>query len=335
MSFNDYESTRQKNVESNRTILRNLGLLTTRRSSSPSRKSTTKRRRQLSKPSEATRSSARLAAASASARRSSSFSSISSSPPQKRLSTSVHARKKRQSTRPSTSAQDRSALSKGQEKDVEAIVRGWTAWSSSASPPTRDEEGTFHFSDFPVFQPNKSPAEIIHEGAFGGSYFRPLYSKHLAIVVRDDWRDTLSPGWLTADFDVDRYLTSETYDPGINKFGVVCGNSIEEWEANGWIAHDYDVRGWFQWYCRFFRGRRCDDDQRQVDRWARCAGLKGRWKRVLLKQYLQRGIRHVMDEEGGEGGEGGEVSPVVSQTCLHWAWEVKQGDLDEIWEHGF
>ncbi|KAL9618391.1 MAG: hypothetical protein Q9160_006899 [Pyrenula sp. 1 TL-2023] len=335
MSLNDYEITRQKNIENNRIILNNLGLLTAQRSSSSSQKGITKRRQQPSKPSEATRSSARLAAAAVPARRSPSLSPVSSSPRQQRLPTKAHSRKKPQSTRPSTSVQDPSSSSKRQGKDIDTIVGGWTTWSPSAPPPTRDEEGTFHFPDFAVFQPNKSPAEIIHEGAFGGSYFRPLHSKRLDIIVRDDWRDTLDTEWLTADLDVDRYLISETYEPQINKFGVACGNSIEEWEANGWIAHDYDVRGWFQWYCRFFRGRRCDDDQRQVDRWARCVGQKGRWKRVLLKQYLKRGIRHVMDEEGGEGGEGGEVSPVVSQTCFHWAWEVKQGDLDDIWENGF
>lgn len=41
---------------------------------------------------------------------------------------------------------------------------------------------------------------------------------------------------------------------------------MEEWEDAGWIDHEYDVRGWFQWCCRFWMGRRCEDDERQV--WA-------------------------------------------------------------------
>jgi hypothetical protein len=81
-------------------------------------------------------------------------------------------------------------------------------------------------------------------------------------------------------------------------------------------------------------GRRCEDDERQVGRWQRCVGNKGRFRRTLLKQYLQRGVRSVNDEEGGEGGEGGEVSPIISQTCLQWAYEIKQEELDDIWANG-
>ena len=133
---------------------------------------------------------------------------------------------------------------------------------------------------------------------------------------------------------MEKYLTSTEYDPEINKFGVSCGQSIEEWEAAGWIAHDYDVRGWFQWYCRFFLGRRCDDDERQVGRWARCVGEKGRWRRMLLKKYVAAGVRSVMDDgdEDEEEESGRRLSPVVHQTCHHWAWEVRQGVLDGMWE---
>lgn len=332
MNPNDIESTRQKNIESNRALLRNLGLQAAELPSSPPlRNRPKKKQRQVPKSTGSTRSSTRLAAAASS--KSSRLVSGSSPSPSQLALKSASARKKRPGSRPSISTQHPVPSPKRELDDVDTVVRGWSTWSPSAPLPTRDEEGTFHFLDFPVFQPNKSPSEILHEGAFGGSYFRPLFSKRLGIIVQDDWRDTVSPEWL-ADLAVDLYLTREIYDPLTNKHGVGCGQSIEEWEANGWIAHDYDVRGWFQWYCRFFRGRRCEDDQRQVDRWARCVGAKGRWKRVLLKQYLQRGIRHVMDEEGGEGGQGGEVSPVVSQTCLHWAWEVRQHDLDHIWENG-
>ncbi|KAH6705275.1 hypothetical protein BKA61DRAFT_493041, partial [Leptodontidium sp. MPI-SDFR-AT-0119] len=51
--------------------------------------------------------------------------------------------------------------------------------------------------------------------------------------------------------------------------------SIEEWEAAGWINHTYPVRGLFQWYCRFFMGRRCGDDERQISRWKKCASAMG------------------------------------------------------------
>ncbi|CAJ2506768.1 Uu.00g079540.m01.CDS01 [Anthostomella pinea] len=167
---------------------------------------------------------------------------------------------------------------------LETIMAGWTSWTPSALPPTRDIEGNYHFESHPTFTPNKSPEAINREGCFGGSYWRPLYSRHLRTTISDDWRE-LPESWV-AGLSVERYLTSESYDPEVNKYGVACGQSIEEWEAAGWIAHDYDVRGWFQWYCRFWLGRRCDDDERQI----------------ILKKYVQKGIRSVTDE-GDELGD--------------------------------
>ncbi|KAJ9625799.1 hypothetical protein H2203_004562 [Taxawa tesnikishii (nom. ined.)] len=212
--------------------------------------------------------------------------------------------------------------------DLESVRAGWTSWRPTAAPPTRDENGTFHFESHPAFLPNKSPAEVLAEGAFGGSYYRPLYSKSLRTTVRDDWKE-LPEEWLR-DLNVDKYLANPEYDADVNKFKVKCGQSIEEWEANGWIAHDFDVRGWFQWYTRFWLGRRCDDDDRQVSRWAKCVGQTGRWRRMLLKKYMQAGVKSVADE----GDDEEEVSPVMHQTCHHWAWEVRQDVLDEVWKHG-
>ena len=215
-------------------------------------------------------------------------------------------------------------------KDVETLRSGWASWTSTAPPPTRDEDSNFHFEDQPTFTPNKSPEEMIHEGCFGGSYFRPLYSRKLGITVSDDWREL--PGSWISRLDVESWLTSPTYDPDINKYKVSCGQSIEEWEFAGWINHTYDVRGWFQWYCRFFMGRRCEDDERQVSRWRKCVGETGRWRRMLLKKYVALGIREVFDD--GEDEEQADVSPVMHQTCHHWAFEVRQNVLDTYWRTG-
>lgn len=214
--------------------------------------------------------------------------------------------------------------------DAEELRIAWSRWTPVGAPPTRDEYGTFHFSDEPTFTPNKSPEEVLREGAFGGSYFRPYRSRKLGIVVEDDWRE-LPSSWVQG-LDVQRYLTSSTYDPDANKFKVACGQSIEEWEAAGWIAFNFDIRGWFQWYCRFFMGRRCEDDQRQVSRWRKCVGETGRWRRALLKKYGQMGVREVWDDGAEE--EVKEVSPVMHQTCHHWAWEVRQHTLDDFWRNG-
>jgi len=170
---------------------------------------------------------------------------------------------------------------------------------------------------------------MLREGCFGGSYFRSLYSKTLGTTIQGDW-DDLPADWI-AGLNVKKYLTSPAYDPEVNKYKVACGQSIEEWEAAGWINHTYDVRGWFQWYCRFFLGRRCDDDDRQISRWRKCVGETGRWRRMLLKKYVQLGVRSVADEEGDEEME---VSPVMHQTCHHWAFEVRQEVLEEYWTSG-
>ena len=64
-------------------------------------------------------------------------------------------------------------------------------------------------------------------------------------------------------------------------------------------------------------------------------GEKGRWRRVLLKKYVAAGVRNVMDDGEDEMEDGGKgLSPVVHQTCHHWAWEVRQGVLDEAWGSG-
>lgn len=207
------------------------------------------------------------------------------------------------------------------------LLASWSSWTPSAPPPTRAEAGVFHFDSHPDFTPNKSPAEVLREGAFGGSYFRPLFSKKLGFTVADD-----CPFSLKAGLDASYYLDSPTYNPEANKFKVACGQSIEQWEANGWINHEFDVRGWFQWYCRFFAGRRCPDDDRQVSRWKKCVGSTGRWRRMLLKKYVSSGVRTVWDD--GEDEDAPEVSPVMHQTCHHWAFEVTQDVLDEYWRTG-
>ena len=199
--------------------------------------------------------------------------------------------------------------------DIESIRAGWTTWEPAASLPNRDENAIFHFEGHENFIPNKSPEEMIREGSFGGSYWRPIRSRRLGTTVADDYLE-LPKSWYSG-LDVEKFLTSSTYDPETNKYKVASGQTIEEWEAAGWISHTYDVRGWFQWYCRFYMGRRCEDDERQISRWRKCVGETGRWRRMLLKKYVSMGIREVFDD--GEDEEQNDVSPVMHQTCHHWA----------------
>ncbi|TRX91255.1 hypothetical protein FHL15_007860 [Xylaria flabelliformis] len=326
-----YEARRLENIKRNEGLVKDLGLqgelVSQPKKGLPSHRVTSRepasKRRKL-QSSQPTRASARIANASTRPSYTEDKEEPSLIGRQPRRKTSSLQQQATEPT-PQKSPGPRS------DQDLEALKAGWSSWTPSAPPPTRDDEGNYHFDSHPMFTPNKSPEAIIREGSFGGSYWRPLYSRHLRTTISDDWRE-LPESW-TDGLSVERYLTSDTYDPEVNKYGVACGQSIEEWEAAGWIAHEYDVRGWFQWYCRFWLGRRCEDDERQISRWRKCVGETGRWRRILLKKYVQNGIRTVTDEDD-EVDEKRDVSPVVHQTCHHWAWEVRQEALDQFWSNG-
>ena len=325
--MNDYEAVRNRNIARNKALIQNLGIKSSGDNTTfkKTAKPPASKKRKLTHPSEPTRTSARIALAltqpSYDEERELSPSSSSSTRRRPQRKRSLPATKVTASTGDSTLTTS--------APNIDSLRAGWTSWETVAPAPTRENiTGIFHFESHPGFTPNKSPAEMLREGAFGGSYFRPLHSSKLGITIVDDWKE-LPSEWIEG-LNLITYLTNPTYDPDVNKYKVSCGQSIEQWEQNGWIDHTHDVRGWFQWYCRFYRGRRCDDDERQVSRWAKCVGERGRWRRALLKKYKQLGIRDVMSL-GDDDDDGNDVSPVVHQTCHHWAFEVRQGVLDDFW----
>ena len=331
---NSVEEQRLENIRRNRALLNDLGLHRDPDLDLPKQRAATSRpakKRKLEIASQPSRSSARIALAPVKPAYGDTDEADDREASQRRTKTSKSGAKiKHERQWPSQPPTVDTPSSQLPQKDVEGLQKGWTDWKSVAPPPSRDEDSTFHFADQPLFLPNKSPEEMIREGCFGGSYFRPLYSRKLGITIADDWRE-LPTDW-TLGLDVDRWLVSPEYNPDVNKYKVSCGQSIEEWEAAGWIDHQHDVRGWFQWYCRFFMGRRCDDDDRQVGRWRKCVGETGRWRRMLLKKYVALSIREVFDD--GEDEDEVEVSPVMHQTCHHWAFEVRQNVLDDYWKTG-
>jgi hypothetical protein len=100
----------------------------------------------------------------------------------------------------------------------------------------------------PEFFPELTPKQMLELGVFGGKYMT-------------DCRAEFPRSWFAH-----AKLCSERHDPALNCFAVNASQALSEWRKKGWIYHE-DPRGWFQWYCRYFMGRRCPDDRRQIRRW--------------------------------------------------------------------
>ena len=169
------------------------------------------------------------------------------------------------------------------------------------------------------FHPNRTPEEVLRAGSFGGTYFRTIASAVTNVKYNPTsvLKDSVEKEWITG-LDKSSMLTSATYDKSINKFGVKCGGSLGMWESSGWIA-DSDPYGWFQWYCRFYSGRRCSDDARQISRWCKSAGLKGRFRSQLCNKILAAGTT----------ANDTTISPVIRQTLLHWGLEITEDVLEK------
>ena len=93
------------------------------------------------------------------------------------------------------------------------------------------------------FAPNKTPIEIIKEGAFGGTCFRDIYSSINVKWYRNSWKEFD----FLRDIDPKLYL-SNYYDTNVNKYKIKCGTSLRFWEHKGCIC-EQEPYGWFQWYC--------------------------------------------------------------------------------------
>ena len=174
------------------------------------------------------------------------------------------------------------------------------------------------FKDYPEFKPNLSPKEIFKMGAFGGTYYRGIYSsitdkKYKGKNVIKEFPKSWFQG-----LDIDEMVISSNYDKKINKYKVKSGSSLEEWENNGWM-NKVDPYGWFQWYCRFYMGRRTSDDRRQIDRWLKLAGPDGRFRRRLMNMIIKKKSKY----------NDYLISPVIRQVLLHWGYELTSNDLNQ------
>jgi hypothetical protein len=138
----------------------------------------------------------------------------------------------------------------------------------------------------PDFDPELTPRQMLEMGIFGGKYMT-------------DCRDEFPASW----FQKAR-LCAQRHDEKLNFFGVNASKPLSYWEEKDWIHLD-DPRGWFQWYCRYYMGRRHTDDERQIKRW----------------RAMTRHIAQVT-----KNCSRGDLScrPRQRQALLHWAYDSRR-----------
>ena len=153
------------------------------------------------------------------------------------------------------------------------------------------------------FNPNKSPIEIIKEGAFEGTYFRDIYSNVNGKSYKNSWKE-----FKELENIKPKYYSSNFYDAKINKYGVKCGTSLRSWENKDWI-NPIDPYRWFQWYFRYCLGRQSNDDERQIKRWK---GIVSRFKGILVRLIKNKSAK--FDDYS--------ISPKIRQILLHWGYEL-------------
>ncbi len=137
----------------------------------------------------------------------------------------------------------------------------------------------------PEFKPELTPKQMLELGIFNGNYAGYDYKEFPA-----DWTAHARLG--------------EKEDPKLNYFEVSASQPLKVWQEKGWIYKD-DPRGWFQWYCRYYYGRRLpEEDKRQIARWKAIRRHIGQ-----VKKYCSPGDVTCRRKQ--------------RQALLHWAYDSR------------
>lgn len=137
-----------------------------------------------------------------------------------------------------------------------------------------------------IFTPDLTPQQMLELGVFGGHYF-------------EGEQDEFPAEWFA------HARLSDVHDPKCNYFASDASQSRQEWERKGWIYPE-DPRGWFQWYCRYYYGRRIpEEDARQIKRWSQ------------MRRHVTQILGHCAP---------GDITcrPRQRQALLHWAYDSRQ-----------
>lgn len=136
------------------------------------------------------------------------------------------------------------------------------------------------------FKPELSPKQMLALGVFGGKYMT-------------DCRKEFPESWFLG-----AKLSPQKYDARLNFFKVRASQPLKEWRRRDWIDPQ-DPRGWFQWYCRYYFGRRSKDDERQIKRW------KAIGRHIAqLKKHCEKGDINCRKRQ--------------RQALLHWAIDSRK-----------
>jgi len=141
-----------------------------------------------------------------------------------------------------------------------------------------------HFD--PLFTPDLTPAQMLAMGIFGGKYLT-------------DCKNEFPKEWF-----VNAKLSPEKSNPKLNYFGISASQSLAEWRHKDWI-HPDDPRGWFQWYCRYYLGRRHEDDIRQIKRWK------------AIKRHISQIKKNCIPYDE-------DCRRKQRQAVLHWAYDSRK-----------
>jgi hypothetical protein len=138
------------------------------------------------------------------------------------------------------------------------------------------------------FNPDLTPKEMLEIGVFGGKYMT-------------DCRDEFPNSWFKK-----AKLCPEKHDPELNYFKINASQSLSYWQKKGWINDSHDPRGWFQWYCRYYMGRRLkEEDQRQINRWKQI-------RRHIAQITINCPTKDLT------------CRPKQRQAVLHWAYDSRK-----------
>lgn len=136
-----------------------------------------------------------------------------------------------------------------------------------------------------TFTPSFTPSEMLKMGVFGGLYLNSIAYKY-------------PPSWFK-----DAKLSKDKSNPSLNYYGVGASMSLKDWQDHGWIT-EHDPRGWFEWYCNYYLGRRIpEEDKRQI----------GRWYRTVSRHSKEIDLNCKLEDK--------LCRPVQRQALLHWAWD--------------